>query len=178
MSKCEASWQFPKNLQPKGVLGLPIYEEDQILNKDDLAYFESKRLQMFDKAFWTSPILSKHNLCFPWGVYDAQKAVDEDLDKYMESHSRCSRGTAVCIQLLEMMSEKVQPGSLQDIPPVLSFTSIGEKWSVFMAYRHEGGIVSYCVTFIHTLVRVANNNTSVYRGYGTAISPITGMPYN
>ncbi|KAF8540132.1 hypothetical protein BDD12DRAFT_834521 [Trichophaea hybrida] len=85
------------------------------------------------KNIRTSPIPSNYNLCYPWGVYEAKKVVSEGTKEAIKVYIQIARAAAVCAALLKELSSIDNSNCL----PIISFTSIGEKWEVFLCYAYE-----------------------------------------
>jgi hypothetical protein len=98
-----------------------------------LKYFEEDAVKAFSKTIITSPIMPHHELCFPWGAYEAKKNLTKAQQKAGAVYQQVARASAVCAALLQQISNI--PGDGQNVPPVISFTSIAEHWDVFLCYK-------------------------------------------
>ncbi|KAF8248216.1 hypothetical protein K440DRAFT_661044 [Wilcoxina mikolae CBS 423.85] len=103
-----------------------------------LKQFEREYLKELAKnqKIRTSPIPDDYNLCYPWGVYEAKKVVGEGTKEAIKVYVQIARAAAVCAALLKELST-VKGVDNPNCLPIISFTSIGEKWEVFLCYAYE-----------------------------------------
>lgn len=101
--------------------------------------YEISRLERVDDAYLASPIGLHNLISFPWGIYEAKRAYSDDTTDRTAwyVYIQVARAMTMCAASLEKISEvsRDPEGGAQ---PVLGFTSIGPKWSLFLCYRYHG----------------------------------------
>lgn len=115
--------------KPDLLFGLPTLHKQEIKlfhAHHTLKHFEREHMK---KLGTTSPIRVNYNLCFPWGVYEAKKVENSTTKAALFVYVQIARASAVCAALLEELSTP------ENRLPIISFTSIGAKWEVFLCYE-------------------------------------------